>query len=183
MCMPQIILTELKNNYRMRDEYKASSMMHFRMMLELMVTAPSEPQLWLFSGSLCSSPRELCKPLCSSLQSRIAMLSCCMSWHPMGYWQRKGAEGSGELCASMNHSYQASSQLQELLLWERKAPFSHVRLNKVFSVCQRNSVSSLNRTLQRNIKTMGMWDVTWEKKNTFLSSVALILDTFFIWIN
>lgn len=49
---------------------------------------------------------------------------------------------------SQCHPHDASSHTQEELLWERKLHFNHVRLNKVFSMCQRNSASGLNRALQ-----------------------------------
>lgn len=154
--------------------------MHFMMMLELTVMYSLSPSCGCYWPPCALAPRELCKPLCSSLQSRIAKLSCCTSWHPTGYWEHKGAKGSGELCASMNHFYHVSSQLQKLLLWEKKAPFSHVRLNKVFSVCQRNSVSGLNRTLQK-VDSQNCGYMRWHlgKKEIFLTSMALILNTFF----
>lgn len=123
--------------------------MQFRMILELTVTVVSEPQLWLLSASLCPcSQGPLQTPvLFSSEQNSNALLLLKLT--SSGILTAQRCEGSGELCASMDLSYHASSQLQELLLWERRAPFSHVRLNKLFSVCQRNSVSGLNRIFQR----------------------------------
>lgn len=125
------------------------------------------------------APRELCRPLCSSLQSRIAMLSCCTGWHPRRYWQHRGAEGSGGLCASVNHSYHASSPLQELLLWEKKHLFP-CEIKQSFFSMSKNSVSGLSKTLQR-VSSQNCGYVGWclGKKETFFVILWHSVDTFF----
>lgn len=98
------------------------------------------PSSGCYQPPCAPAPRELCRPLCSSLQSRIAMLSCCTGWHPRGYWQHRAAEGSGGLCASVNHSYHASSPLQKLLLWEKKHLFPCEVKQSFFSMSKKLSV-------------------------------------------
>lgn len=151
-------------------------------MLELIVIVISETQLWLLPTYLCHcSQGALQAPLCSSLQSRIAMPCWYLSWHPMGgcYLWHKAAKDSGELCASVSHPHRAS-QPRELLLGERKRHFSHMRL-KFFQCCQRNSESGLNRALQSvNIQNCACvaWDLR-KGRGLLLTSVTLILGTFF----